>query len=391
MRFAAVFLLGAACLCATEPDVEPAFDHFYNLEFDDAIRGFRAEVKAQPNDPASYAHLAQGILYRELYRAGALESELVTGNNSFLRRAKMNPPAEAMKEFDDTIEKDISLCEARLAKDSKDVMALYYLGIGHGLRANFNYLVRKAWMDGLRDATAARRAHGRITDIDPSFVDARLTQGVYSYLVASLPWHLRVLGFVAGFRGDREGGIKTLMDVAQNGKYTKYDAQIILAALYRREREPAKAIEIVRPLLARFPRNYLFRLEMGQMYGDLGDKDQALASFDSVEQLRRDRAPGYAHIPEEKIAYYRGTLLFWYNDLDRALVEMKKVAARPTEVDLNSAILAWMRIGQIEDMKGNRKQAVEAYKKAVALAPQSDAVKEARGYIGSPYRVAAQS
>lgn len=385
MRFA-VLLLAAVCVSATEPDVYPAFEHFYNLEFDDAIRGFRAEVKAQPNDPASYAHLAQGILYRELYRAGALESELVTGNNSFLRRPKMNPPAEAVKEFDETVAKDIALCEARLGKDPNDVMALYYLGIGHGLRANFNYLVRKAWMDGLRDATAARRAHAMITELDAAFVDARLTQGVYSYLVGSLPWHLRILGIVAGFRGDREGGIKTLTEVAQNGRYTRYDAQIILAALYRREREPAKAIEIVKPLIARFPRNYLFRLEMGQMYGDLGDKDQALAAFESVEELRRERAPGYAHIPEEKIAYYRGTLLFWYNDLDRALAEMKKVAAKPSELDLNSAILAWMRIGQIEDMRGNRKGAVDAYKKAVALAPQSDAAKEPRGYIGAPYK-----
>jgi tetratricopeptide (TPR) repeat protein len=376
---------------AADPQIHPGFEHFYNLEFDDAIRDFRAEVKSNPEDPASYAHLAQGVLYRELYRAGALESELVTGTNAFLRRAKMNPPPEAVKEFDETIAKDLALSEARLSKDPKDVMALYYMGIGHGLRANFNYLVRKAWMDGLRDATAARRAHARITEIDPAFIDARLTQGVYAYLVSSLPWHYRVVGFVAGFRGDREGGIKTLTEVAQAGKYTRYDAQIILAALYRREREPAKAIEIVKPLIARFPRNYLFRLELGQMYGDLGDKDQALAAFDAVERLRRDHAPGYADIPEEKIAYYRGTLLFWYNDLDRALVDLKKVAGKPTEVDLNSAILAWMRIGQIEDMKGNRKQAVEAYKNAIALAPQSDAAKEPRGYHTTPSMRAAQS
>jgi len=36
-----------------------------------------------------------------------------------------------------------------------------------------------------------------------------------------------------------------------------------------------------------------------------------------------------------------GTIQFWYNDLDRALENMKKVAAASAEVDLNTGVAAY--------------------------------------------------
>jgi len=40
-----------------------------------------------------------------MYRNGALETELVSGNNPFLRRQKLNPSAEVEKRFDGEIQK----------------------------------------------------------------------------------------------------------------------------------------------------------------------------------------------------------------------------------------------------------------------------------------------
>ena len=96
-------------------------------------------------------------------------------------------------------------------------------------------------------------------------------------------------------------------------------------------------------------------------------------------------------MPWEKIYFQLGNIQFWYNDLDRALDNLKKVTSSPNEVDLNTGVLAWMRLGQIYDMKHRRAEAVEAYKHAIAFAPQADAAKESRGYIASPYRRVKQS
>ena len=381
----AAALLAIAANAGAAP-LPKGFDHFYNLEYDEALRDFQAVLAADPGDPEKHNHVAQTVLYREMFRAGALESELVSRGNAFLRRSNVTPPPEAVTLFETHVAKAMELSNARLAKDPNDKNALYTLGVAHGLRANYNFLVRKGWMDSLRDATTARKAHNRVTELDPAFIDARLMQGVHDYVVGSLPWHWKMLGFVAGFRGDREAGMKTLHLVAEKGNLNRYDAQVLLAAIYRRERRPEQAIPLLSGLIAAFPRNYLFSLEKALMYGDTGENDKALAVLQALEDGKKSGAPGTATLPLEKIYYYKANVLFWSDQLDQALDHMRRVTPKASELDLNTGVMAWMRLGQIYDLKGKRSQAVEAYKRAVSMAPNSDPGKESRGYISSPYR-----
>ncbi len=108
-QFALVILTQTTMLGAvSQADVERGFDHFYNLEFDQAIGTFRDLVQRDPNAPDLRNHLAQSILYRELLRAGSLETELVTGGNAFLRRQMRPNPADE-HDFDSTIDKAMEL------------------------------------------------------------------------------------------------------------------------------------------------------------------------------------------------------------------------------------------------------------------------------------------
>ena len=59
---------------------------------------------------------------------------------------------------------------------------------------------------------------------------------------------------------------------------------------------------------------------------------------------------------------------------------------KASSLDLNTAVMAWLRLGQSLDMKGRRAEAVQAYKQASAIAPESDAGKESRDYMSRPYR-----
>ena len=139
-------------------------------------------------------------------------------------------------------------------------------------------------------------------------------------------------------------------------------------------------------LIARYPRNYLLRFEQAGMYSQLGDGKKAIASVQQVARLKTQQAPGYSRVPWEEIDYQLGTIQFWYGDLDAALSNMQKVTAHTDEVDLNTGVLAWMRVGQIYDLKQSHTLAVEAYKKAMAFAPDAEAARESRRYISSPYR-----
>jgi len=385
-RLLAAFLVCFFTAAGQRAPLSKGLEHFYNLEYDEAIAEFRRQIAAAPDQPGAYNHLAMAILYREMYRTGALETELVSGGNPFLRRPKMNPAPEDEKEFFAAIERSMSLSQARLEKDSRDVQALYALGVAHGLRANYNFLVRKAYMDSLRDATAARRLHNKVTDLDPSNYDARLVQGVHEYVVGSLPWYIRMLGFLVGFRGDKERGIRILEEVAQKGRLNDVDAEVLLCAIYRRERSPAKAVPLLQDLIRRFPRNHLLRLELAQMYSDLGNKSAALTVLEEMEKLRTAGAPGYARLPLEKILFARGVIQFWYNDLDQAIQNLERVTARAELLDLNTESYAWLRLGQAYDLAGKRSLALQAYRTLQQRAPGSDAANQARPFLSTPYQ-----
>jgi tetratricopeptide (TPR) repeat protein len=390
-----VWILALACtVLSAQPRteqslMEEAYEASYNLDYDLSLADYEKALAADPQNPELHSYIAYTLLYRELLRDGALDSELVTGNNSFVRRAKMEPPPDIERRFNAETDETLRLCQARLALNPRDAMALHIQAVALGQRANWGFLVRKTWMASLSDSTKAHKLDTEATQIDPNFWDARLIQGVYDYIVGSLPWSMRAVGFVAGFHGDRARGIQTIEEVAQKGKANKVDAEIVLCALYRRENRTARAIALVQQLMQRFPRNYLFRFELAQMYGAAGQRKQALDTLAEIARRKRDDVPGYARVPWEKVYFETGNLQFWFDDLDRALDNLKKVTSSPqllSDLDLNTGVMALMREGQIYDLQNRHNLAVPVYRQAMQLAPEADAARESRHYIDSPYR-----
>jgi tetratricopeptide (TPR) repeat protein len=386
MRLSALALLLAAPLCGQTLLVDSGYDHFYNLEFPEAITDFQKAIAQNPSDPELHNHLAQAIVFREMFRNGALESEMVSGNNAFLRRPKLNPTPETEKWFLDEVAKAMQLAQAKLARNANDASAMYALGISYGLRSNYYWVVKKAWHDSLKDATQARKLHNRVSELEPKNVDARLVEGLHDYIVGSLPWTWRTLGFLIGVHGDKEKGIAIVKDVAEHGSNDKVDAEVFLAALYRRENHPKLAVPLVEDLIRRYPRNYLLRMELSQMYSMAGDKTRALEAVEAVADLKRKNAPGYGGVAWDKIYFQEGTIQFWYRDYDQALANLQKVAQSANEVDLNTGVSTYLRIGQIFDVKGQRNLAIASYRKAIEYAPDADAAQESRKYLSTPYR-----
>ena len=76
----------AAPLGRQQSLIDEGYAHFYNLEFDQAIAVFEKGIAQYPGLADLHNHLAQTLIFREMLRNGALESELVSGSNSFLDR-----------------------------------------------------------------------------------------------------------------------------------------------------------------------------------------------------------------------------------------------------------------------------------------------------------------
>src|ERR1035437_4274256 len=101
--------LAASPMGGQQSLVDEGFNDFYNLDYDQAIAVFEKAIARNPEQPGLHDHLAQTLIFREMYRDGALESELVSGNNSFLRRPKLNPSPETEKRILDEIAKAMAL------------------------------------------------------------------------------------------------------------------------------------------------------------------------------------------------------------------------------------------------------------------------------------------
>jgi tetratricopeptide (TPR) repeat protein len=380
-----VLLLAVNAIAGLEEDLAVGFDHFYNLEYDEAIAAFEKAARANPTSPLPQDGVAQSVLYREMFRNGALESELIDGTNSFLRRPKMEASQATTDLFFNAINKALELSQKEIERNPRDKRALHARAVALAFRSNWNFLVRKAWRDSLSDATAARKAEDQILAIDPKDPDARLGEGVHEYIIGCLPWGWRALGFLVGFRGDKVHGLATVEEISRHGTINKPDAEIMLCAFYRREREPKKAIPLLDDLIRRYPRNYLLRFEQSKMYSDYGDKKNALGVLEEIQRLKETRSPGFVNAPMIKIYFERATIEFWYRDLDLAIADFNRTMARPDDVDLNTGAFSYLRLGQIMDMKGKHPQAVEFYKKAQAFAPEADASKESRKYMSTAY------
>jgi tetratricopeptide (TPR) repeat protein len=364
--------------------IQQGLDHFYNLEYDEAIRVFERVISADPSAPEYYNYMAQAILYRELYRLGALESELLTGNNYFIRTEKVRADPKTNARLLANIDKAIQLAQALLSINPNDEDALYSLGSSYGLRMSYDFAIDKAWRAAASDISLARRYHARVLELDRDNYDAMLIQGSYDYAMGSLPWHARLLSYLVGRSGDKARGIRTIELVAEKGRLSRPDAQILLVILYRREKQPSKAVAVLDPLIRAYPRNYLLRMEKAHMFSDLGRKDAALDELREVEQLARSGRPEYAKIPLEKVYYAIGDVQFWYRDFADSLENMK-LATTYRNLDLQTGVLAWMRQGQILDLMGRHAEAQKAYRQAIQFGPQTAAAQESRRYLNSPY------
>ncbi|MGJ5819539.1 hypothetical protein [Paludibaculum fermentans] len=364
------------------------FQHFYNLEYEQAITAFQQEIASQPAQPDGYNYMAQAILYRAMYRSGYLENTLATGDDvvmSLIHQPNLVLSREDDGAFHQSIAAAMQRAGALLSRNPNDAAALYSLGVAHSLKASYDFLVRKAWLASLRESSAARRLHARAAELNPSNVDAQLMHGIQQYALASLPAALRMIGAVAGLRGDREAGLRTLERVAAEGSTCSVEARMLLFTLYRHEKRPWSAMSMVHGLRRDFPRNYV--LHLGEIYtlAEMNDEHGAFASVRTLDQLHRDGAPGYVALHPAKIEYTRGMIQRRFGHLDQALESMNRAA---TQQDPATQLLAYEQLGMIHDLKGDRHHAVEAYRKVVDSAPNSRVAKESQRYLARPFQAA---
>jgi hypothetical protein len=147
-------------------------------------------------------------------------------------------------------------------KWARDVEALYFLGATEGLEASWAGGVERKFMAAFRAGKDSVDHHRDVIKLAPDFRDAELTIGLMNYIIGSLPLPTKMLAATMGVRGSKKRGLETLQRVAAEGKWARDVARVLLVDLYKREKRWEDAARVARELAVKYPRNYLFKLQV---------------------------------------------------------------------------------------------------------------------------------
>jgi len=359
------------------------FEHYYDLDYDGAVSDFERVLKAHPDDPFAVNHLLSAVFYRELYRAGALDTGLYS-SNSFLVKKKFPFDPKVSAEVNELTDRALLLSGQRVAKDPQDVQALYARGLSRALRAEYLALVDKAWLAALRNAIGARRNHEDVLRLAPDYADAKTIVGVHNYVAGSLPWALKAAASLVALNGNKQKGIQYLYDAANAGGETSVDARVALALFLRREQRFEEALTLVRGLTASHPRNYLFALEEANVLKDAGRGPQSAAAYRRVLALGR-QGNVYYHPHLELAAFGLGEVLRGQRDFAGAAEAYESVRESPT-ADSDQVEKANLAAGEMYDLLNQRELAVKKYQAVITANASSPGAEAARRYLKEPYR-----
>ncbi len=359
------------------------FERYYDLDYDGAVGDFERELKAHPDDPIAVNHLLSAVLYRELYRVGALDTGLYA-NNSFLVKRKFPFDPKVSAQVKELTERALALSEQRLAQDPHDVQALYARGLTRGLRAEYLALVDKAWFAALRNAIGARRDHEEVLKLAPDYADAKTIVGVHNYVAGSLPWAVKAAASLVGLGGSKQKGIQYLYDAANAGGETSVDARVGLALFLRREQRFEEALAAVRSLTASHPRNFLFALEEANILKDAGHGPESVAAYRKV--LAAGRQGNLYYRPHlELAAFGLGEALRGQHDFAAAAEAYESVRESPT-ADSDLVEKANLAAGEMYDLLDQRELAVKKYQAVITANASSPSAEAARRHLKQPYR-----
>ena len=366
-----------------DANTRKGFDHFYNLEYEKSVHDFELAQQAHPDDPFAVNHTLAGVIFKELLRIGALDTEAYAAD-SFLNKQAAAPIDPKVRErVKQLIEQSLALSQARRDKNPNDVDALYARGATRALRATYTGIVEKAWFAGLRGAVAARHDEERVLELDPNYVDAKVVVGTHLYIVGSLSWPAKVAASVAGLSGSKSKGLDDLRQAVAGGHMeVANDAKIVLALFLRREQKYAEALKLVNGMQTDFPRNFLVAAEYAHLMNAAGHGPEAIVAYRKVLAGCRNNAYSLCRI--EVPAYGLGEALRGQRDYAGAAeaYELAAGSGHDGELQQKSTLAA----GEMYDLLQKRDTALEKYKAVIAENSATGSADLARHYMKQAYK-----
>ena len=371
-------------------------DALYNIDYDKAQRDFKEIVQLYPNHPGGYQLLAARVWIKTLYESRRLQVSLYS-NESFYTNGDDKVDPKIVTEFRNLTRQAKQLAEAKLKQEPKNIEALDFLANTEGLKASFEEAVERRHFAALRDGNDAVDHHREVLKLDPKYIDAQITIGLYEYVVGSLPLPVKILAGATGYRGSKKRGLAMLEQVAKEGHWSQDDAKTVLVLLYTREKRFADVVKLTRELSAKYPRNYLLKLETADalvslagvkrkekdLPGAVQSEKEAFATFDEVLRDRNVHDTAVRALDLIHFKYGEALLMAGYND--RAAKEFL-AATKVDRAEAGLVTMAHLYAARAYDVAGKRDEALAQYKEVLARPNVYAAHDEAKKGLRQAYR-----
>jgi tetratricopeptide (TPR) repeat protein len=367
-----------------DPEVRQGFDRFYVMDFDGAYRIFTHVQQAHANDPMTYNYLLFTVIFRELYHQDLLDTTYYAHNSFLATKRDVQVPAANRQQIEDLTNKVVGMTDAAIKANSNDKNALFERSYAKGMHGAFVVLVDHAFAMGARQGYAARNDSEQIIKLDPQYGDAYMAVGIQQFAVASLPGFVRMLVGIMGVGGNRQKGLEMLRFAAAHGVVTSVESRTALSLFLRHDGRYAEALTVQQQLAKEFPHDYLFRLEVANLTKDEGHGLDAIAAYKAV--IADALKPGYFTDARLQMAYFgmadtqRG-----YNLIKDAATNYTLAAQQPNCSDWLRK-RAWLNAGEMEDVQGNRQQAISDYQQVLKPGGDQTQASAARDHIEKAFK-----
>lgn len=366
----------------SDPLNASAFDRFYNMDYDRSVQEFQKILDRHPDDPFAVNHLLTTVMFRELYRMGALNTSDYA-NDSFIGSPHHPADSKAKEQIKQLVERAEKLEEEKLKNNPKDVDSLYARGNTRAQFSTYTALVERAWFSALKNAVGARHDHERVLELSPQYTDAKLVVGAHNYVMGSLPWGVKVAVSLVGLSGSKEKGIEYLYEVARANTENSVDAKIALLLFLRREHRYSEALSMLRELIQQYPGNIILALEEGTLLRALNEPQEAAAAYRRVWDA--GKAGKFSGLHYELAALYLGDLLRHQKDYSGAAAAYELVSQAP-QPDSEILQKANLGAGEMYDLQQKRDLATRKYQAVIATNSETPPADIARKHLKEPFR-----
>jgi tetratricopeptide (TPR) repeat protein len=368
----------------------------YNLDYEKAQKDFREIVQLYPNHPAGPQLLAARVWIKTLYESRRLQSTLYS-SESFYSSGDDKVDPKVITEFRNLTREARRLAEARLKQNPKDQEALYWLGAEEGLKASFEEAVERRHYAALKDGNDSVDHHRDLLKLDPNAIDAAITIGLYEYVVGSLPLPIKVVAGITGFRGSKKKGLAMIERVATEGNWARDDARTLLIVLYTREKRFNDALTHARELSAKYPRNYLFRLEAADALVSQAEVERKKKNIEAAVKAEREAFATFEDLLHDRtvrdtvsraldlVHFKYGEVLLTAGEGERAAKEFL-AATRVERAEPTLVTMAHLYAARAFDLAGKREDALSQYREVLTRPDIYAAHEEAKKGLRQPFK-----